>query len=278
MKHWISTWTARVTLAAILAGFVFSSCKKEEDILSDPGTAPVLPPASSFVMDFSTFPTEQSTNGRLEETKWNYGYAAVNFVLWQSLLGVQLAVPVIAFKASFDQEATYIPDEQRWNWSYEVSDGTFAYEANLYAKPTDGKINWEMYISKSGVYEDFLWFEGTSQFDGSGGTWTVNIEPEKDPREALFIEWTKENDEVANIKYTLTDEKNENVNSYITYGKTDGSDFDSFYQVYYAKDENLMKIDYNSETKVGRVQSPGHFQDDAWRCWNSDLIDIDCGN
>ncbi|MEM8964958.1 MAG: hypothetical protein AAGE93_00960 [Bacteroidota bacterium] len=276
MKQWIYTWTARMTAVVMLTGILLTSCNKEEDMVSDPGTAPAIPPSSSFVLDFSTFPSEQSNNGRLEESKWHYGYAALNFAFWQSLVGLQMAVPVLAFKASFDQEAVYIPSEQRWNWSYEVSDGTHTYEANLYAKPTDGKINWEMYISKSEAYENFLWYKGTSSLDGLGGSWTVSVEPEKNPREALFIEWTKENEEVASIRYTVIDKDSDQVDSYIKYGKTDGSDFDSFYHVYLAKDNNLMKIDYNSETKAGRVQSPGHYKDDEWRCWNSELIDVKC--
>ncbi|MEM6840907.1 MAG: hypothetical protein AAF632_01670 [Bacteroidota bacterium] len=257
------------------ASILLTSCNEEEDVVSDPGTAPAIPPSSSFVLDFSTFPSEQSSNGRLEETKWHYGYAALNFAFWQSLIGLQMTVPVIAFNASFDQEAVYIPGEQRWNWSYEVSDGTNTYEANLYAKPADGKINWEMYISKSEAYENFLWYKGTSLIDGSGGNWTVSVEPEKNSREALYIEWTKENEEVADIKYTVIDEDSDQLDSYIKYGRTNGSDFDSFYQVYLAKDDNLLTIDYNSETKAGRVQSS---EDEEWRCWNSELVDTECDN
>ena len=276
MKQWMCTWTARATVAAMLTGILLSGCTKEEDIVTDPGTTPTLPPVSTFAMDFSTFPTAESANGRLEETKWNYGIAALNFAFWQSLVGLQMAVPVIAFKASFEQEAVYIPSEQRWNWSYEVSDGAYEYQANLYAKPVDGNINWEMFISKGGVYDDFLWYKGTSALDGSSGNWTVSIEPEGNDREALLIDWEKEGDEVGSIKYTVIDQASDQVDSYIAYGKTDDSDFNSFYHVYLAREGNLLKIDYNAETKAGRVQSPSHFQNAEWHCWNSDLIDIDC--
>ncbi|MGB3587558.1 MAG: hypothetical protein WBA23_13510, partial [Tunicatimonas sp.] len=183
-----------------------------------------------------------------------------------------------AFQASFDQEAEYIPSEQRWNWSYDVAHGNTSYQANLYAKPVDGNINWEMYISKSDAYENFLWFEGISAQDGSNGTWTVNVEPEGNSREALFIDWKKAGEEVASIKYTVTDPVSDQKNSYIEYGKSDDTTFDSFYRVYLAKEDNLMKVDYNSETKVGRVQDPARFEDNEWRCWNSELVNTDCDN
>ncbi len=278
MKQWICTWTARMTVVAMLSVVVLSSCSKEEDVINDPGIAPTLPPSSSFIMDFSTFPSEQSENGRFEETKLHYAHAGLSFLFWQSVIGLQMIVPVAAFQASFDQEAVYIPSEQQWNWSYEVAHGNTTYQANLYAKPLNGNVDWKMYISKSDAYEDFLWFQGTSAIDGSNGTWTVSVEPAGNAREALFIDWKKTDDEVASIRYTVIDQSSDQEDSYIEYGKTDDDTFDSYYWVFLASENNLMKIDYNSVTKAGRVQNPGYFEDDDWRCWSSDLVDTDCSN
>lgn len=277
MNNWNYIWIARVTAIAFLSAAMLTSCSKEDEVVDDPGPAPVVPPAATFAMDFSTFPTEdEASNGRIEESKAHYGYAAINFVFWQSWLTVHLAIPVVAFKAALEQEATYIPAEQRWVWSYEVSEGQHTYEADLYAKVTDGSVKWEMYVSKSGGFQDFMWYKGTSALDGTKGSWTVSIEPEKNAREGLLIEWEKEDDEIASISYTSIDQGSENEDSYITYGKTSETDFDSFYHVYISSEENLMKIDFNSETKAGRVQSAKYFQDDAWHCWSSQLVDIDC--
>lgn len=267
-----------MTVVAMLSVVVLSSCSKEEDVINDPGIAPTLPPSSSFIMDFSTFPSEQSENGRFEETKLHYAHAGLSFLFWQSVIGLQMIVPVAAFQASFDQEAVYIPSEQQWNWSYEVAHGNTTYQANLYAKPLNGNVDWKMYISKSDAYEDFLWFQGTSAIDGSNGTWTVSVEPAGNAREALFIDWKKTDDEVASIRYTVIDQSSDQEDSYIEYGKTDDDTFDSYYWVFLASENNLMKIDYNSVTKAGRVQNPGYFEDDDWRCWSSDLVDTDCSN
>nr|WKN39573.1 hypothetical protein K4G66_12810 [Tunicatimonas sp. TK19036] len=256
---------------------MLTSCSKEEEVVDDPGAAPVIPSSATFAMDLSAFPSEEgANNGRLEESKMHYGFAAINFVFWQSWLTVHLSVPVVAFKAALDQEATYIPAEKRWVWSFEVSEGQHTYEASLYAKVNDESVQWEMYVSKSDGFQDFLWYKGTSALDGTEGSWTVSIEPEKNAREGLFIEWEKEDDEVASIKYTSIDKDSENKDSYIAYGKTSDVDFDAYYHVYISSEENIMKIDFNSETKIGRVQSQKHFQDDAWHCWNSELADVDC--
>lgn len=279
MNKWTHIWIARSIAIAFLSVSMLTSCSKEEEIVGDSGSAPSIPPSATFAMDFSTFPSEAgASNNRLEENKMHYGFAAINFVFWQSWLTVHLTVPVVAFRAALEQEATYIPAEKRWVWSFEVSEGQHTYEADLYAKVADEAVQWEMYVSKSNGFQDFLWFTGTSALDGTEGSWTVSIEPEKNAREGLLIEWEKEEDEVADIKYTSIDKESENKDSYITYGKTSDADFDTFYHVYLSSEDNLMKIDFHSETKVGRVQSQKHFQDNAWHCWNSYLADIDCAD
>lgn len=279
MKNFISILITRSVAIVLIAGILLPACTKEDDVVQDPGTAPTVPPSSTFAMDFSAFSAAGDySNGRMTETKYHFGYAAANFLFWQSFLTMHLTVPVAAFKAAVDQKASYIPDEQRWLWSYEVEQGTHTYQAKLYAAVNDGTIDWEMYVSKSDSFQDFLWYKGISARDGRSGSWTVSVEPEGNAREALLIEWERKDDEVASIKYTSIDQSSDAKDSYIAYGKTDEGDFDSFYHVYLSSTDKMMKIDINSETKAGRVQSPHDFQDDTWHCWNTEMLDISCAN
>ena len=65
-----------------------------------------------------------------------------------------------------------------------------------------------------------------------------------------------------------------NLGSYISYGIVDNADYNAFYNVFGAEDQ--VTIEYNTETKEGRVKARGHFGDDDWHCWNELFQDVDC--
>ena len=263
-------------LTVFLAGYLFSCSEDTNEVAQE--TAPTIPPASTFAMDISAFPTaeDESNNGRTADAKWNYAHAALNFGFWHTVTTVQLVVPVAAFRASFNHQAEYLGDEQRWRWKYQVPVGQDTYEAKLYAKLAESSVQWEMHLSKEGVYEDFVWYTGTSQFDGSGGSWTVRTDPEDSPRDALQIDWKKDGENVAELQYTSIDESNDYYESYIKVGISESTDFDKYYQVFNSKEDNLLKVEFNTETKVGRVADTKRFKDDAWHCWNASLEDTVC--
>ncbi len=265
----------RSLLTVFLASYLFSCSDDTNEIAQE--TAPTIPPVATFAMDLSAFPTaDNPDNGRTAAFKLNYAHAALNFGFWHAVTTVQLVVPVAAFRESFNHEAEYLANEQRWRWKYQVPVGQDNYEAKLYAKLSDSDLKWEMHLSKEGVYEDFKWYTGTSKFDGTGGSWTVSIDPEGSPRAALQIEWKKEGEHVAELQYTSIDQSNEYVDSYIKVGKSESDDFDTYYQVYNSKEENLLKVEFNTETKVGRVADAERFKDEAWHCWNASLEDTVC--
>ena len=266
---------SRSLLTIFLAGYLFSCSEDTNEIAQE--SAPKVPPASTFAMDLSAFPTSDGpSNGRTAESRWNHAHAAWNFGFWHVVTTVHLVVPVAAFRESFNHQAEYLADEQRWLRKYQVPVGQDTYEAKLYAKLSDSDVKWEMYLSKEGVYEDFKWYTGTSKFDGTGGSWTVSIDPEGSPREALQIDWIKEGENVAELQYTSIDQANEYFDSYIKAGKSESDDFNTYYQVYNSKEENLLKVEFNTETKVGRVADTKRFKDEAWHCWNASLEDIVC--
>ena len=261
-------------LTCLLAGYLFSCSEDTNEVAQE--TAPTIPPVSTFAMDLSAFPSDDASNGRTAEAKWNYGHAALSFGFWHTVTAAQLVVPVAAFRASFNHQAEYLADEQRWQWKYQVPVGQDAYEAKLYAKLAADQVEWEMNLSKEDVYEDFVWYTGISKFDGSGGSWTVHTDPEGSPRAALQIDWMKEGEEVAELQYTSIDESSDYHDSYIKVGVSESADFNTYYQVFNSKEGNLLKIEYNTETKAGRVADAKRFEDDAWHCWNANFEDTTC--
>jgi len=107
----------RFTKTAFKTGFlalafavIISGCKKDEE-----KTAPAIPPASTFTMDFSGFSNPGDTNSSREVTTYhNWGYAYLNVISWNTLITVGLAVPVAAFNESFNHQAVYHPDNNNW--------------------------------------------------------------------------------------------------------------------------------------------------------------------
>ncbi len=259
-----------------MVGVLFVSCESDTP---EAEKAPEIPPVTTFMADLSFPIQEGGSNGRFhgdgEHSHW--GVAATNVVVWQTILTVNLAIPVVAFKESFNHDVEYLADEKKWRWSYSFDHGGHTYEANLYGKLDGDYSKWEMYVSKSDAFENFLWYSGKSALDESHGSWTVYGHPEKGAQTALLdIDWNRKSEEVADIKYTSIEAGGDLEGSYIHYGTTDEGDYPTFYDIYLKSEDNLVEIDYDPATKQGMVISNKYFGDDNIRCWNKELKNMEC--
>ena len=61
------------------------------------------------------------------------------------------------------------------------------------------------------------------------------------------------------------------MGDYIHYGITEDLVYDAFYDIYDNSADNLLKINYNTETREGSI-----YYNDLWHCWDNNLVDIDC--
>ncbi len=269
---------SRMALVLFAAVLIFStSCKKEED----PGEAPELPPESTMVSDFSDFDDGKANlksldSSSTDSTKDNWSYSALNVGVWQTILTVTLIVPVAAFQEAFNHDPTWDSQNKEWIWSYDYQTLGGTYTASLHGRVGTNTIKWEMYVSKSGSYSDFLWYEGISQTDKSSGVWTLYKSPDNQV-EFLDIEWNRYSDGTADIKYTNVEDGAEGEGGYIFYGTTlQDPDYDAFYDIYNAKEDATVNIKWHRDVKAGKVKSEHHFGDTDWHCWNEDLEDAVC--
>ena len=285
----------KLVFAVIFALSIFQSCVKEDDTTTD--VAPDLPPVESFVMSFDGFEdadtsgiivnggdTGFATSGNSEAagvrttTFQNWFYSATHVVVWNTILTINLAVPVAAFYESFNHQATY-EGSGVWLWAYEVTgnDGS-VYEAKLYGElQTDG-VKWDMYISKVGGYTDVHWYTGTTSDSGNSATWTLNHQP-NNPQSYLGVEYQKDNGNgMASIRYTNIIPGNANNGDYIEFRKNNdtSADYNRAYDIYKTGDNNLLEINWNAPNKNGRVKDEMKFGDTDWHCWDENLMDIDC--
>jgi hypothetical protein len=262
-------------LSVLLAVMVMliSSCKKE-----DLGTPPEIPPESSFVMDFSDFKENEDKSMLLLNDYSNYQRAVAHVFIWNIVITINLAVPVATYVHSFNYTPQYQPDEASWKWTYDVNVNNGAYTANLYGKIFETHVQWDMYISKSGMggYSDFHWYHGISNLDNTGGEWILNHSPAI-PNPYVGIVWTRNiSDGVFDIRYTNIVPDGAENGGYISYGFTNDTQYNAFYEIYNKGLDNLVEIHCHRTTRDGRIKDPAFFGDENFRCWNSLLINIDC--
>lgn len=257
-------------LAILLTTFACEDSSKETG-----DQAPMVPPASTMEMSLDHFEANNN-GGRTAEGYVNIGNAWTNIAVWNSILGAHLIIPVAAFKAAASQEAVFDEENIQWTWTYVFNaDGT-SHTALLTAKFAAAGVQWDMYISKSGAYENVHWFTGTSNLQGTAGEWHLNYQPE-DPQPFIDIAWSRESDNsAATIKYTNAIPEGEHNGSYIEYGFENELDLNAYYNIYLSKEEAEVQIKWNTTSKEGRIQNASYFGNDDFHCWNSLGQDVDC--
>ena len=261
-----------ITLSCLIMLVLITGCKK------DKGDPPVLPPEESMIIDFSNFEGGKSADltgiKGTENSSWEF--AAVAAIWWKSVIVATVAVPVTAFQMVIDQNAEYV-SEKTWQWSYTATIAQATYKARLTGHLLDSDVEWKMYITKEGTggFTDFLWFEGTSAFDGKSGTWTLYLS-NTNPIPVLEINWEKPADNQGSIKYTYV--KNDAFkNSYIQYGLT-ANTLNAYFTIHYWKDVKFsdVNIEWNTTVHNGRVKSIDYLGDDQWHCWDANKVNVNC--
>lgn len=258
-------------LALVLSITLMQSCQKEPIVEEK---APELPLQESFIMSFQGFEDTDTT-----KSFGNWFYAATNVVVWNTMLTINLAVPVASFYESFNHDPIYEGD-QTWLWAYSFyADGSI-HTAKLYGQVlNENEVGWSMYITKDNHFEDVLWYEGVTAIDRTYATWTLRING-YNPTDFIGIEYTADNGNGAKaIRYTNIIPGNPGNGGFIEYREAlDATtvEFNRGYDVYKIEVDNLLEIQWNNVNHEGRVKDPVKFQDDEWHCWNSHLLDMVC--
>ena len=264
-------------LPLILVVILLSGCAKEK-------IAPELPPPQSFIMSFDDL-WDESPGPADNQTVISYAnflFAAANLYWWNAVLAAQLAIPAAAFMESFNHEAVWDRPSGSWIWSYSITFNDITYDANLHGKYDDDEVSWSMFITKSGGFVDFLWFEGTSARDNSAGSWIISKNPDeniKNPEigvQFIDIQWNYVSAANFEITYTDIEAGSTTEGSYIHHGITDDPDLDAFYDIYRIWDDNTTNIKWNSEFHYGQVMNFIHYEDPYWHCWNEEFRNIAC--
>jgi hypothetical protein len=266
-------------ISSLIAVFM-TGCKDK------PGDPPVLPPVESMAIDFSNFESGKKSADivlpkGVENSNWEFAALVAGY--FRTVAFVTLAVPVYSFQLAIDQDPVYL-DNKTWQWSYDARVFTITYKARLTGQIRSSDVLWKMYITREGTggFSEFLWFEGTSDLDGKGGTWTLNHSATyQEP--VLEITWEGNGTDVTYVKYTYVRVLNDArvadpfKTSYIEYGTTTGT-YDSYYNIYYYNLSafSTMNAEWSSSGLNGRVKCQAFFADDSWHCWDGNYVNVSC--
>jgi hypothetical protein len=233
-----------------------------------------------MIIDFSNFASLKKSGDQVSFQKGiensNWDFAATVAVVWKLIINTTLAVPVASFKLAVDQNPAYL-SEKTWQWSYNVTVGPNTYKARLTGQIGASDVVWKMYVSKEGdgSFPEFVWFEGTSKLDGTGGQWILN-QSSSVQEPILQIDWTKTGSSIGSVKYTYV--KNDAfLNSYIEYGLTTNT-LNAYYTIHYYNDLKFsdVNVEWNTTTHNGRLKCLDYLGDSDWHCWDANKINITC--
>lgn len=276
----------KIIALLIITVSIFSSCNKDDDFQGQ-NKEISLPPKES--MDFSFKQLDMTTKSGSEDSTMTTYYTAKGIVdFWRGATWLATSLPTAAFYTSFTQTPE-MTDDYTWEWSYSVDDIGATYNARLVGV-TDANyetIAWTMYVSKDGIgaYDEFIWFEGTSKTDNSGGSWILNYN-QTYPDPFISLDWSASGDEISTVKYTFVREKDENGNaidysgSSITYGKQAG-ELDAYFDVHYwvgvfTQAFVDVNMEWSTDNYNGRIKSEHHFNSTEWNCWDTNGYNADC--
>lgn len=253
----------------IMSMLVLESCQKDEPDENLPDT-PELPPENAFVQDMGDFGKSTSRSNE------HYNFAALNVGIWNTLLYINLAIPVKAWYEVRESDPVWDKVAEAWVWSREFNLNSGNYTARLHGWIDGDQVQWRMYVSHQGVYSDFLWYRGTAKLDRTSGSWRLFRDHVND-QPYIDIEWENDPDsDFDNIKYINAIPNDAGAGSYIHYGRVEGEDYPIFYDIFGAQDDRLIEIDYDDATTAGRVRDDVFFGTEDWNCWDALHEDIEC--
>jgi hypothetical protein len=260
-----------LSLILILLVLLVTGCKK------DKGDPPVLPPAESMTIDFSNFQLQKKGDAKgTENSAWEFSATVAG--IWRLVINTTLIVPVTSFQLAVNQTPAYL-SKNNWQWSYNVTVAGATYKARLTGEIRTTEVAWKMYVSKegTGAFAEFLWFEGTSKIDGTGGQWILK-QSSSAPSALLKIDWTKTASAIGKITYTYVKAGDVLNGSTIEYGLT-SNPLNAYYKVIYNNGvkTSYVDVEWSTTLKNGRVKSVDYFLGDTnWHCWDTNKGNIIC--
>ena len=264
---------------------LFQACQKDFD--SSPiqnQESPQLPPLESLTMSFEGwenldtfgFHNDIEIEGRsITPTFKNWYFAAVNLVVWNTAIVAHLSIPFVAFAHAFNYQAEQL-SPYKYQWSYEIDDKDTLYSVKLTAEYLlqSDEIYYELFVSQENGFSDMKFISGTSNTEFTNIKWDIYFDP-YNPVPFLNVEFETDI-ENARIRYTNVIPGDEGNGDYLEARTSSDSDYNRFFDVFEASENNFIEMKWNEPSRNGAVKSNSFFGDLEWHCWDQRLMDTDC--
>lgn len=150
--------------------------------------------------------------------------------------------------------------------------------ANLWSAPGgvragNDDVNWQFFVTNSELsIEDRLFFDGTTNADGSQGTWTYYDLSNESNESVSEIQWAVTGEEEVSLRLDVVSDRFDNQGDYIDY-TFDGTVKNAVY--YNAGNDETTELQWNVETKAGYLIAP-NFNNGEQACWDENFDNASC--
>ncbi|MDA7501650.1 hypothetical protein N8482_00080 [Chitinophagales bacterium] len=265
-----------------LAFFVFPSCEKEglNNGGDDPLAAPSLPPVEIHEMPVNEIAEAENTmedpTGEISYSHWIH--SGVNVAVWNTVITLNMAVPIAAFKTALNGQGSFIGDNTfQWNYNYTapLNLGGKTYQIVLTGQYINNfqDVLWTMSASQAGAFSNFVWYTGVVSVNHNSSEFTLYSRP-NNPEETVSVSFER-NGSDASLRFTNIVPNNAANGQYIEYRSTTDGSFNRAFDLQ-LEAGNLLEIEWNAPENDGRVRHESHFADSEWHCWNSAKINVNC--
>jgi hypothetical protein len=195
---------------------------------------------------------------------------------WNAFITVGTAIPVASYIKALSQKPVYLGDN-RWEWKYDIIAENKGFNVSLITERiSNEEFTASMYVSLDAFsgYADFKMFDGTVRYDHTHAIWTLYENP-LTPSPLLKVEWNRDWEAgTGDLTYTNISPGGNEHGSYISYSFDQAQEYDATYTISVKAGESV--IEWNRESRAGKIMSTFIFGNDQWHCWNSNLQNIDC--
>jgi len=192
MKRFATYMT--LCLVVVVSSLSMTACSKDEGlvVVGAGDSPPQLPSQSTMLMDLSFFGIEgmpsQSQMAASSESmaatsageKSNWIQAVVRAIFVHLTLYDVLEEPVAAFAIAI-HSVPQPQDDGSYLWTYIFVDEGLEYSIFLYGLEVGNRVEWRMEVSSNNPdlpLDHFVWFDGESMKDESGGFWQFYVPAE----------------------------------------------------------------------------------------------------
>ena len=253
--------------ALFLMIFLFISCS---DTKNNNEITPVIPSVQSMTIDLSDFKDNPKSNAGS-----NFNAALFRAGVAKLIIDANLIIPKVLINGAQNRNGEIVADGE-YQWRYTAENGEDDFSVLLTAEvDSEDDVEWNFFVTTSATnppLNNFLFFSGNAEYDGTEGSWTYYDAQENGP--VSEIEWDIDNDGSVDLDFSVLSDRNGNDGAEIDY------DFDGRIKtIVYVEGSSgdTTTIQFNTETNVGFIISP-NYNEGIKSCWDETLSDVPCAN